>query len=120
MERWGRIKFSFLDFGCVEVCRVQHYIRKRKGEIESKKLYEFLDFGCVDLQRYKRLEAHMGLIFELPPLVNHMEVELAVQLMDVLLGFHSLNPICNSILIGGIIRKKALIFSHSAFLNMIL
>lgn len=44
----------------------------------------------------------MGLILEFPRLENHMEVELVVSLMDVLLGFHSLNLICSSILIGGI------------------
>jgi len=48
----------------------------------------------------------MGLIFEFQLLENHMEEELVVSLMVVLLVFHLLNLICNSISIEGILRKK--------------
>lgn len=48
----------------------------------------------------------MGLIFEFQLLENHMEEELVVSLMDVLLGFHSLNLICSLILIGGMFFRN--------------
>jgi len=64
------------------------------------------EFWFLNWQRYKLLEVHMGLIFEFQLLENHMEEELVVSLMVVLLVFHLLNLICNSISIEGILRKK--------------
>ena len=79
-----------------------------------------MSLGFVNWQRYKLLGAHTGLIFEFPLLENHTEEVLVVLSMDVLLEFHSLNLICNSILTGGQEQSASSLFFFFLLLSDLL